>query len=151
MDDAQPPLDDLIGFELRRAYVWSSRLFSELLAGAAIKPGQYSLLYTIDRHPGQTLGFVAERLALDPANLAPLLNELERLGYVERVVHEKDRRARAIQLRPLGRRMLERAHGAIAEHEARLTQGLSAAQRRQLLDLLRRVAANGRGDQASPG
>ena len=144
MDSEEPPLEDLIGFELRRAYVWSSRLFSELLGGAAIKPGQYSLLFTIERHPGQTLGFVAERLALDPANLAPLLNELERAGYVERVVQERDRRARAIQLLPLGRQMLERAHAAIAAHEARLTQGLSAAERRQLLKLLRGVAANAR-------
>lgn len=143
MDDAAP-LDELVGFELRRAYVWSSRLFSELLAGAAIKPGQYSLLFTIDRHPGQSLGFIAERLALDPANLAPLLNELERAGYVERVVQEKDRRARALRLLPLGRRMLEQAHDAIAEHEGRLTRGLTEAQTAQLLKLLRTVAGNAR-------
>ncbi|HEX8232151.1 MAG TPA: MarR family transcriptional regulator [Caulobacteraceae bacterium] len=143
MDDGEP-LEDLIGFELRRAYVWSSRLFSELLSGAAIKPGQYSLLFTIERHPGQTLGFIAERLALDPANLAPLLNELERLGYVERVVQENDRRARAIRLQPRGREVLEQAHAAIAQHEARLTRGLDAAARRQFLKLLRQIAANAR-------
>jgi DNA-binding MarR family transcriptional regulator len=145
MDHKQQRLDELVGFELRRAYVWSSRLFSELLSGAAIKPGQYSLLFMIDQHPGETLGFLADRLALDPANLAPLLNDLERNGYIERVVHEKDRRARAIRLKPLGRKMLAKAHRAIAAHEARLTDGFTEDERTELLTLLRRVAQNGRG------
>ena len=139
-------LDDFVGFELRRAYVWSSRRFSEMLAGAAVKPGQYSLLLTIDRHPGETLGVIAERLALDPANLAPLLNELESLGYVERVVHPSDRRARAIQLKPSGRKALEQSHAAIAAHEARLTEGLSPADKTKLLKLLRKVTENVRDD-----
>lgn len=140
-------LTTLIGFELRRAYAWSSRRFSEILADSAIKPGQYSLLYAIDESPGQTLGFLAERLALDPANLAPLLNDLEKRDYIARVVHADDRRARAIELKPPGRKALEQARKAIEAHEALISRGLTATQRRTLTKLLQTVSANARAGE----
>ncbi|MGZ8363549.1 MAG: MarR family winged helix-turn-helix transcriptional regulator [Caulobacteraceae bacterium] len=138
-------LDELIGFELRRAYSWSSRRFSESLSGMDIKPGQYSLLFVIDQYPGETLGFMADRLALDPANLAPLLNDLERHDYIERVIHPKDRRARAIRLKPKGSKALSLAHKAIQGHEKMLTNGLSSAQKKTLLGMLRKMASNASG------
>jgi DNA-binding MarR family transcriptional regulator len=139
--DALLQLEGLIGFQLRRSYAVSSRKFVELFADLNIKPGQFSILYAIHCIPDQTQASIARLLSLDPSSIVPLIDQLERKGYVVRT--KKDRRSHALSLTPLGATMFERGQERVAAHEQAITAGLSGRERATLLKLLGRLRENG--------
>jgi DNA-binding MarR family transcriptional regulator len=69
-----------------------------------------------------------------------LLDELERQGLVERVRNPHDRRSFLIHLTPAGRRLQRKAGEQIAGQAERLLEPLDPGERRQLVELLARVA-----------
>jgi DNA-binding MarR family transcriptional regulator len=68
-----------------------------------------------------------------------LLDELEERGLVERVRNPDDRRSFLIHLTPAGATTQRDAAGGLAEQAETLLRPLSAAERRQLIDLLTKV------------
>jgi DNA-binding MarR family transcriptional regulator len=68
-----------------------------------------------------------------------VLDQLEARGLVERRRGE-DRRTNGLWLTRAGRTLLARALRGIARHERRIAARLSAAERRQLLALLGKIA-----------
>jgi DNA-binding MarR family transcriptional regulator len=78
-------------------------------------------------------------MAIDPSAMVKLINELEGAGLAERHRRPGDRRAWVVSITPKGRRALERARRAVMQVEDEVLSGLSAADRRQLLMLLRRA------------
>jgi DNA-binding MarR family transcriptional regulator len=139
-------LEELIGFELKRAQQESAQLFANSMMGTLLKPGQYSLLRTIASYPDETIKSVAKRLALEPSNLSGLLDCLEGEGYLQRARLSVDKRARVLRLTPLGRKILKRCERMIATYEETLTRGMSPAEKSHLLGslgkLIRNCAAN---------
>jgi hypothetical protein len=69
------------------------------------------------------------------------LYQLERAGLAERRPHPQDRLAREVLITPKGRRILNRARELAAAVESDVLQGLSPAERRQLVTLLRKAFA----------
>ncbi len=82
---------------------------------------------------------IATAMGIDPSTIVTLVDELESAGLAKRRPHPKDRRAREVTLTPKGRRMLERGRQMAFQVEDEVLQGLSAAQRRELLSLLHRA------------
>jgi DNA-binding PadR family transcriptional regulator len=74
--------------------------------------------------------------------MVSLIDQLESAGLAKRRTHPKDRRAREVSITPKGRQMLERARGLATRVEEDVLRGLSAAERRQLLTLLRRALSS---------
>jgi DNA-binding MarR family transcriptional regulator len=83
---------------------------------------------------------LAGRLRLQKSTVSRLVDELERDGTAERQPHPSDRRSVLIGLTPAGRRKAERLRDAQTELFARLLADTSADERRQLVDLLDRLA-----------
>lgn len=52
---------------------------------------------------------LAEQLAVDPPNLTPMVDELERLGLVERRAFPSDRRVKLVAATPKGAALAQRA------------------------------------------
>ena len=75
---------------------------------------------------------LAERAHITQQAMGKTLRELEKLGYVERVVDEADRRARAIHLTPRGEQLVE---DAIASAEEVKRDYAARVGRRELDDL----------------
>jgi DNA-binding MarR family transcriptional regulator len=71
--------------------------------------------------------------------MVSLIDELESAGLAKRRPHPTDRRARAVALTPKGRRVLERGRKMAMQVEDEVLRGLAAAERRELLTLLRRA------------
>jgi DNA-binding MarR family transcriptional regulator len=78
-------------------------------------------------------------MAIDPSAMVKLINELEDAGLADRRRRPGDRRAWEVSITPKGRRTMERAKQLAAQVENEVLGGLSAADRRQLLTLLRRA------------
>jgi DNA-binding MarR family transcriptional regulator len=78
-------------------------------------------------------------MGIDPSTMVSLIDELESAGLAERRPHPTDRRAREVAITPKGRRVLERARRMAFQVEDEVLRGLTAAERRELLRLLRRA------------
>ena len=78
-------------------------------------------------------------MAIDPSAMVKLINELEDSGLAERRRRPGDRRAWEVTITPKGRRTLERSRRLAGQVEDEVLGGLSTADRRQLLTLLRRA------------
>ncbi len=78
-------------------------------------------------------------MGIDPSTMVSLIDELESAGLAKRRPRPTDRRAREVAITPKGRRLLERAREMANQVEDEVLTGLTAAERRQLLKLLRRA------------
>jgi DNA-binding MarR family transcriptional regulator len=101
-----------------------------------ISPRQFHLLGLLHDHGPMTQRELGAAMAVDPSILVTLLNPLETAGHLSRDRDPTDRRRHVVTLTPAGERQLERAARAQHQAEDELFQGLSAAQRNQLRDLL---------------
>lgn len=103
-------------------------------------PGQYRLLRTIGRADGpQRLGDIAAALGIAPRSVTSKVDDAESAGLVRRLADVRDRRATRVELTHEGRAVLEHVSTRRAEQADRLLSDLSAAERDELLHLLRRV------------
>jgi DNA-binding MarR family transcriptional regulator len=74
--------------------------------------------------------------------MVSLIDQLEAAGLAKRRPHLKDRRAREVVITAKGRRALERARGMASQVQNDVLRGLTAAERRELLTLLRRALSS---------
>jgi DNA-binding MarR family transcriptional regulator len=79
---------------------------------------------------------------LSPAAMTNRLDRLETAGLVRREPHPTSRRSLLVSLTDEGRRVVDAAVTEHVANEEALLAGLTAAQRRQLDDLLRRLLAS---------
>lgn len=130
-------LPQLLGYRLRRAQQAVFRDFAASVHG--LSPGRVGLLITIEANPGMTQSRLAEMVGRDRSTMVGVLDELEAKALIERR-RGADRRTNGLWLTRAGRALLGRAVREIAAHERRIAARLNAAERKQLLDLLGRIA-----------
>jgi DNA-binding MarR family transcriptional regulator len=91
-------------------------------------------------------------LMLSSAGITSRLDRLEKRGYVKRTRHPNDRRGVLVELTESGRHVLDMAVNADTAREHELVGGLSAAEQKSLVRLLKKWLAylepNGAGDSA---
>ncbi len=134
------PLDDSVGYLVRRAQVIVFQRFFKLFAEVDVRPAQYSVLTVIERNPGLSQNQLAAALGIKKTNLVAMIDALEERGLAQRTPTENDRRCHALFLTPRGAAFVAKLHRLDATLDQQLTSALSAAERRQLCEALRRVA-----------
>lgn len=132
------PLDDLLGYLLRRAQLAVFEDFIKAFAPLRLRPAQFSALIVIDCNPGRSQAEIAAALGIARPNFVAMMDELERRGLAERTSSKTDRRSHALVLTDAGRRLLKRALDVVAKHETRVSRRLGAAERTILVRLLHR-------------
>jgi DNA-binding MarR family transcriptional regulator len=86
------------------------------------------------------LNDLAARMGTTPPTASRAVDALDELGMVERTSDPTDRRALQIQLTPSGRRVVEERQARVYKAFRPAVARLPAAERRQLADLLARLA-----------
>ncbi len=81
-------------------------------------------------------------LMLSSAGITSRLDRLERRGYVKRIRHPNDRRGVLVELTDAGGRAFEDAVTANTSRERDLVTGLTAAERKSLAALLKKLLAS---------
>jgi DNA-binding MarR family transcriptional regulator len=112
---------------------------AEALERIGLTPALFGLLNVLGARDGAIQQEIASVMGIDPSTMVSLIDELESAGLAKRRPHPRDRRAREVAITPKGRRLLERARQTAVEVEDDVLRGLTAAERRQLLTLLRRA------------
>ena len=112
---------------------------AEALSSIDLTPALFALLNVLGARGGTIQQRLSSDMGIDPSAMVKLINELEDAGLAERRRRPGDRRAWEVAITPKGRRTLERARRLVVQVEDDVLGGLAAADRRQLLRLLRRA------------
>lgn len=108
------PLDDQLCYAIYSAGMAIQRIYKPLLDKLGLTYPQYLVLNVLWRENEQTVGGIAERLALESSTLTPLLKRLEAAGLVHRTRNPENERQVVVGLTPQGRALRARA-GCLAE------------------------------------
>jgi DNA-binding MarR family transcriptional regulator len=112
---------------------------AEELDWIGLTPALLALLNVLGARGGAIQQQLSSDMGIDPSAMVTLIDKLESARLAERRRHPGDRRAWEIAITPKGRRTLERARRFATQVEDEMLGGLTAADRRQLLTLLRRA------------
>jgi len=112
---------------------------AETLNSIGLTPALFALLNVLGAREGAIQQQLSSDMGIDPSAMVKLINELEGTGLAERGRRPGDRRAWEVSITPKGRGTLERARRFVTQVEDEVLGGLTAADRRQLLMLLRRA------------
>jgi DNA-binding MarR family transcriptional regulator len=108
-------------------------------AGVDLSRPAYALLRRIDEHGPSTLGDLARATGMDAASTGRQVRRLEELGYVERAPDADDGRVITVTITPDGRDARQRIAEVLEAHLRDALARWSAADRRQLGELLERL------------
>jgi len=109
-------------------------------SGASV--AQWRMLKTLHRHPGLNQGQLAEQLEVEPITACRMIDRLEEAGFVERRRDPADRRAWRIHLTDKADPVLDDLQELAGVMIEDALQGLSSAQREQLVGSLEAIRAN---------
>lgn len=114
--------------------------FAERIGRHDLTPPQAGILRMLRGNPRISQQQLAERLGILPSRVVAFVDDLERLGLVQRARDDTDRRRNALQLTNAGRAALEAIGRVARAHEADLCAGLTDTEREKLIALLGRIA-----------
>jgi len=113
------------------------------IAGLGLCMSDFGVLEALLHKGPLTVKALGEKVLLASASMTAAIDRLERRGWVERGSDPKDRRARIVRLTAEGRKTIEALFPAHERDMERAAEGLSRAERQQLMDLLRRLGEHG--------
>jgi DNA-binding MarR family transcriptional regulator len=119
--------DACLCLHAQRAARALARRFDWALKPVGMTNGQFSLIMALNGREPPRPGRVAQLLAMDRTSLTAMLKPLERRGWVEVRVDEKDRRGRRLHLTDAGRAALARAVVIWEREHAEIEAGLPDA------------------------
>jgi DNA-binding MarR family transcriptional regulator len=141
VDDVARDPDGSLAFVLVQLGMHGARQFGERLQPLGLEQRQAGMLVRLAAGEGQSQQALAAMLGVNATRMVFLVDELEKLGLVERRRNPEDRRSHALYLTGQGRAALAQVQAVAAEHEQQMSAGLTGEQRRELIALLRQVAA----------
>ena len=136
---ADAPVTEFAGQLFFRLWRASHTRTAEALASIGLTPALFGLLNVLGERDGAIQQELGSAMGIDPSTMVSLLDDLEGDGLAKRRPRPTDRRAREVVITPKGRRLLERGRRLAGQVEGEVLQGLTAAERRQLLALLRQA------------
>jgi MarR family transcriptional regulator, organic hydroperoxide resistance regulator len=132
-------LDDLLGFQLRMAYVAISRHFAAAMDEIDLTQKQTGVLWLIGANAGVSQIALATELGMDRASMMAIVDRLGDRGLIVRERSQSDGRRQEIYLTPKGRRTLAQCKAAIARHEREIAERFSAEELAELMRGLKRI------------
>ena len=132
-------LEQLIGYNARRAALAVIEVFLERMAVYDLRPVDFSVLSLITHNPGITSRQLCSTLGIQPPNLVGMINALEQRELIARQRHPTDGRAMGLHLTAGGARLMRDAERTAAQLEAEVASRLTPSEGKTLIRLLKKV------------
>jgi DNA-binding MarR family transcriptional regulator len=132
-------LETLLGYNARRAALSIIGVFLERLAVYDLRPVDFSVLSLVTHNPGITSRQLCSALGILAPNMVGMLNALEKRGLITRLPHPHDGRAMGLHLTQAGQTMMRAAEKTAVQLEIDSTPKLTAAERKTLIGLLKKI------------
>jgi DNA-binding MarR family transcriptional regulator len=136
---AEPPVTEFVGQLFFRLWRAAHVRAAHVLESVGLTPALFGLLNVIGSREGAIQQELGSVMGIDRSTMVSLIDQLEGAGLAKRRTSATDRRAREIAITPKGRRLLERGRRMILETEDEVLTGLTAEERGELIELLRRA------------
>jgi MarR family transcriptional regulator, lower aerobic nicotinate degradation pathway regulator len=107
--------------------------------GDGLRGYHFRLLAALEQWGPESQADLSRDTGIDRSDVTAALNELESRGYVERMVDPGNKRRNIVTLTPEGTGALLRLDAVLEEIQEAVLAPLTAAQRRQLINLLSRL------------
>lgn len=133
-------LEDLVGYQLRRAQMSLFQSFNKHLEHAKITPGQIGLLIKIRNNAGISQTALARANGIERSTLGEIIDRFEKRELVDRRKHATDRRAYALHLSAQGEAFLDEVVPALLKQEADFLKGWEEQEKEDLVRLLTKLA-----------
>jgi DNA-binding MarR family transcriptional regulator len=128
------------GFLMARMGMVAAKQFSERLEELGLNTRMWGSLNVLEAEGAITQHALGKCTGIDPSSMVSTIDELEDQGLVERQRHPTDRRAHALHITDKGRETLVRGRQLARGAQNDLLAPLSADERKQLHELLLRLA-----------
>ena len=132
-------LESLLGYNARRAALTVIEVFLERMAIYDLRPVDFSVLSLVTHNPGITSRQLCTTLGILAPNLVGMVNAMEKRALIIRRPHPHDGRAMGLHLTATGQQMMRDAEKTAARLEVETTASLSAAERKTLMLLLKKI------------
>jgi DNA-binding MarR family transcriptional regulator len=134
-------IEESLGYLVNYVAKTFARALGDRLAPHGVTTSQWAVLMFLWAEEGLSQTELSRRVAIDDATMVRTLDRMERDGLVRRERDTRDRRRINVVLSERGRALRDRLVPCAVAVNAAATRSLTAAERRQLLDLLRRMIA----------
>lgn len=132
-------LETLVGYNSRRAALVVIELFLERMAIYDLRIVDFSVLSLVTHNPGITSRQLCDTLGILAPNLVAMVNAMEKRALLSRRRHPHDGRAMGLHLTANGETMMRDAEKTAAQLELEATSRLTAAERKTLVLLLKKI------------
>ena len=132
-------VETLLGYNARRAALAVIDVFLQRMAPYKLRPVDFSVASLIVHNPGITSRQLCSTLGILPPNLVGMINTLEKRGLIGKRAHPSDGRANGLHATADGIALLRQAETAALALEDEVATQLTAAERKTLLRLLKKV------------
>jgi DNA-binding MarR family transcriptional regulator len=131
-----------LGFILHDVARLLRKRFEQRAKGMGLTRSQWQTLAYLNLNEGIHQGGLAEILEIEPITLVRILDKLEERGLIERRQHPTDRRIWLLYLRDAARPLIAEMRKMGDATRAEALAGLSAEQRKLLLEALTTMKSN---------
>jgi DNA-binding MarR family transcriptional regulator len=128
------------GFLLARMGHVAAKQFGVRLDELGLSTRMWGALNVLEAEGAITQQKLGKCTGIDPSSMVSTIDDLEAAGLVERRQHPSDRRAHALHITDAGRQILTQGRDLARRAQEDLLAPLSAVERKQLHDLLVRLA-----------
>jgi DNA-binding MarR family transcriptional regulator len=130
-----------VAFLLSQVGAHVAATFAARLKPLKITPGHAGILRAIGSQRGISQRSLATLLGMHASRLVLVLDEMEKLGLVERKASENDRRTYALHLTARGKEKLETIGQVARDLPKKVCAALKESERETLAELLAKIAA----------
>ncbi len=131
------PLEVYLGYHLRRAASHMQADLTRRIADLGITIVEMSVLLVVEANPGIIQSDIGRMIAIQRANMAPLVAGLVKRGWVDAT--PVDKRSSGLSLTDLGVDLVKAAQERIAENEAVLFANIGETDRATVLSLVKKL------------
>jgi DNA-binding MarR family transcriptional regulator len=132
-------LYDFYGFLLAKVIHRKNALFELPLAEAGLTAKEFGTMVVVSDNPDLTQKEVGSIQRIDRNSIGQIVDALEAKCLLERLQRADDRRAYNLRLTPIGKKKLEKIVPEFERCENELLSGLDAGEKKQFLELLKKI------------
>lgn len=139
LESENSDLEDLIGYNLKRAYIIVQTDFREAMSASGLSARVFTALSLTVKFPNITQSSLAQMMGIERSGLVAIVDELEAKKYLRRAPVPGDRRVQALVPTALGKQAYDKANKTVHAHEASLLSDMTDEEQQTLLALLKKI------------
>ncbi|KAF0152224.1 MAG: MarR family transcriptional regulator [Ignavibacteria bacterium] len=128
--------------KLARAYTSFNKKSTDNIRTFGLTQPQFAVIEVLGHLGALKVGEICSKMLASGGNMTLVLDNVEKLGFVERTHSREDRRAILVQLTPKGKQLFDDVFVKHAEQLTKYMSALSSEEQKILGDLLKKLGTS---------